>query len=158
MSMSDIDRAGTPKVHSPDAGASKAAVVQEDGATQFNSEKAEWRSQDDSHSDKERLSANTADQANGTHSTQAPRRASFRETKSTTLLAVPVGSKDRGGSLDIPRPNLVLGDLSAADNGSALDEGDATPPAPDSIGNGSISPSGASQSKKSPWNLSWLKK
>lgn len=87
------------------------------------------------------------------------RRASFKDSKSNSILGVPPSNNARGGSLDIPRPNLQLGDISTDDN-SAVDDGDdGTPPAVASPSEAASTPAQTTtQSKKSAWNLSWLKK
>lgn len=101
---------------------------------------------------------------NGNPDTSAPsgRRASFKDSKSNSMLDVPPSSNNRGGSLDIPRPNLHLGDIaSGASDGSALDDDDdGTPPANGTPAEAAsaTSPTTNTQSKKSAWNLSWLKK
>lgn len=89
------------------------------------------------------------------------RRASFKDTKTASLLGVPPTNTNRGGSLDIPRPNMQIGEITTdIENGSALvDDDAASPPATEtSMASASGSVQHASQTKKSPWNLSWLKK
>lgn len=89
------------------------------------------------------------------------RRASFKDQKINYLLDVPSSSNNRGGSLDIPRPDLKLGEIaSLAGNGSALVDDDVdTPPASSPAADDALNASSESaQTKKSAWNLSWLKK
>lgn len=92
--------------------------------------------------------------------TNGARRASFKEQKTNFLLGVPPTNGNRGGSLDIPRPNLQLGEISSdAKNASAVDDDDATPPPTGPIVSEAPLPSpSTTQTKKSAWNLSWLKK
>lgn len=88
------------------------------------------------------------------------RRSSFEGQKSNFLLGVPPTNNTRGGSLDIPRPDMKLGEIaSLAGGGSALDDGEDTPPASSPAAPASNdATSQTAQTKKSAWNLSWLKK
>lgn len=85
------------------------------------------------------------------------RRASFKDPTTQSLLGVPAPGTNRAGSLDIPRPDMKIGDIASVSGaGSALDDGeDGTPPAGSPAATTSEE---NTQAKKSAWNLSWLKK
>ena len=92
------------------------------------------------------------------------RRASFQNvTKASSTLDVPIATSiNRGASFDIPRPTLDLGGyIEESRNTSALseEEGESPEAPPIFTSTGKNDKSAATQqSKKSPWNIPWLKK